>query len=114
MGFTAGEPVKVIAERIGKTYQSVYREIARNRKPDGTYQPWYAHGQAYQRRRRPKPRRVVADERVTDGRREQAVLNNGHRPRSVAGCGAAIVAGRRGMSALRRSTRVSTGAWLSH
>jgi len=61
-GLAAGEPVKVIAERIGKTFQSVYREIARNRKPDGTYQPWYAHGQAYQRRRRPKTRRVEADD----------------------------------------------------
>ena len=56
------ERVKDIAERIGKTYQSVYREIARNRKPDGTYQPWYAHGQAYQRRRRPKTRRLAADD----------------------------------------------------
>jgi IS30 family transposase len=61
-GLAAGAPVKVIAERIGKTFQSVYREIARNRKPDGTYQPWYAHGQAYQRRRRPKTRRVEADD----------------------------------------------------
>lgn len=61
-GLKRGERVKDIAERIGKTYQSVYREIARNQKPDGTYQPWYAHGQAYQRRRRPKTRRLAADE----------------------------------------------------
>ncbi|MBY6388858.1 IS30 family transposase [Rhodococcus erythropolis] len=61
-GLAAGEPVTVIAERIGKTFQSVYREIARNRKPDGTYQPWYAHGQAYQRRRRLKGRRLAADD----------------------------------------------------
>jgi len=61
-GLAAGEPVKEIAERIGKTFQSVYREIARNRKPDGTYQPWYAHAQAYQRRRRPKTRRLAVDE----------------------------------------------------
>ena len=60
-GLAAGEPVKTIAERIGKTFQSVYREIARNRKPDGTYQPWYAHAQAYQRRRRPKTRRLTLD-----------------------------------------------------
>jgi len=53
-GHAAGEPVKDIAARIGKSYQTVYREIARNRKPDGRYQPWYAHGQAYLRRRRPK------------------------------------------------------------
>ena len=37
-GLAAGEPVKDIAERIGKTFQSVYREIARTRKPDGAYQ----------------------------------------------------------------------------
>jgi IS30 family transposase len=61
-GLHRGERVKDIAERIGKTYQSVYREIARNRKPDGTYQPWHAHGQAYQRRRRPKTHRLVADD----------------------------------------------------
>jgi IS30 family transposase len=36
-----GEPVKAIAVRIGKSYQSVHQEIARNRKPDGRYQPWY-------------------------------------------------------------------------
>jgi IS30 family transposase len=57
-----GIPVKEIARRVGKSYQSVYREIARNRKPDGTYQPFYAHGQAYQSRRRPKVRRFAADD----------------------------------------------------
>jgi IS30 family transposase len=60
-GLARGEPVKVIAARIGKTFQSVYREIARNRKPDGRYQPWYAHNRAYLRRRRPKPRRFALD-----------------------------------------------------
>lgn len=63
-GLNQGERVKDVAERIGKTYQSVYREIARNRKPDGTYQPWYPHGQAYQRRRRPKTRRLAADDEL--------------------------------------------------
>jgi transposase, IS30 family len=60
-GIARGEPVKAIAARIGKSYQSVYREIARNQKPGGRYQPWYAHNQAYQRRQRPKPRRLSAD-----------------------------------------------------
>lgn len=54
-GLAAGESVKVIAARIGKSFQSVYREIARNKKPDGAYQPWFAHGQAHLARRRPKP-----------------------------------------------------------
>jgi transposase, IS30 family len=63
-GLAAGEPVKAIAARIGKSYQTVYREIARNRKTDGRYQPWFAHGQAYERRRRPKPRRLAVDDRL--------------------------------------------------
>ena len=53
--------LKLIAARIGKTFQSVYREIARNRKPDGRYQPWYAHNRAHRQRRRPKPRRFSVD-----------------------------------------------------
>jgi transposase, IS30 family len=60
-GLARSERVKSIAARIGKSYQSVYREIARNRKPDGRYQPWYAHNQAHVRRRRPKPRRLAVD-----------------------------------------------------
>jgi len=60
-GLARGEPVKAIAARIGKSYQSVYRELARNRKPDGAYQPWFAYNQAHLRRRRPKTRTFAAD-----------------------------------------------------
>lgn len=42
----------------------MYKEIARNRKPDGRYQPWYAHSQAHQRRRRPKVRVFTHDDRL--------------------------------------------------
>jgi IS30 family transposase len=63
-GLAAGEPVKSIAERIGKSFQTVYREIALNKKPDGRYQPWYAHAQAHQRRPRPRQRRVIIDDRL--------------------------------------------------
>ena len=45
----------------------MYREIARNRKPDGRYQPWYAHSQAYTRRRRPRPRIFAEDAGLRDG-----------------------------------------------
>jgi hypothetical protein len=65
-GLGDGEPVKTIAAGIGKSYQAVYREIARNGKPDGSYEPYYAHNQAYQRRRRPKPRRLAADSRLRE------------------------------------------------
>src|SRR5680860_586743 len=65
-GLAAGEPVKSIAARIAKSYQSVYREIARNRKPDGRYQPWYAHAQAHESRGRARPRIVETDGRLRD------------------------------------------------
>ena len=64
-GLDAGERVKAIAARIGKSYQSMYREVARNRKPDGCYQPWFAHGQAHLNRRRPKPHRFSSDPELT-------------------------------------------------
>lgn len=63
-GLEAGEPVKRIAARIGKSFQSVYREIARHRRDDGSYQPWHAHAQAWQARRRPRPARLAADARL--------------------------------------------------
>jgi transposase, IS30 family len=63
-GLAAGDPVKSIAARIGKSFQSVYREINRNSKPDGRYQPWFAHNQAYLRRRRSKQHRFVIDGRL--------------------------------------------------
>lgn len=65
-GLAGGEPVKAIAARIGKSYQSIYREIARNRKPNGRYQPWYAHGQAHQRRLRARERRLALNEALRD------------------------------------------------
>ncbi len=60
-GLAAGEPVKTIAARIGRSQQTVYREIARNRKPDGRYQPYFAHNQAHLRRRRPRVRALERD-----------------------------------------------------
>ena len=86
-GLARGEPVKQIAARIGKSYQTVYREIARNRKPDGRYQPWFAHNQAYLRRRRPKPRRFAVDaelREVVAGKLGQALVPGADQPVAAA------------------------------
>jgi transposase, IS30 family len=56
----AGQNVKTIATLISKSFQTVYREIKRNSKPDGSYHPWWAHNQALQRRQRPKPGKLAA------------------------------------------------------
>lgn len=57
-GLQARQSKKEIAASIGKSFQSVYREIKRNSKPDGRYQPWWAHNQALLRRRRPKTEKI--------------------------------------------------------
>jgi IS30 family transposase len=61
---TAGLDKKTIAERIGKSFQTVYREVERNSKRDGTYQPWWAHNQALLRRKRPKQAKVAAQPKL--------------------------------------------------
>ena len=107
-GRARGEPVKQIAARIGKSNQTVYRELARNRKSDGRYQPWFAHNQAYLRRRRVKPRRFAVDA----GLRE-AVAGKlaGHwsPAQTAAGCADAFPAAADGMCAPRPSMRRSIG-----
>ncbi len=60
-GLHAGLAVKRIADQIEKSFQTVYREVRRNSKPDGRYQPWWAHNQAVLRRRRPKPVKLATD-----------------------------------------------------
>ncbi|MFE3262618.1 IS30 family transposase [Nocardia sp. NPDC059229] len=57
-GLQAKLSVKAIAGSIGKSFQTVYREIERNSKPDGRYQPWWAHNQALLRRKRPKQNKI--------------------------------------------------------
>ncbi|WP_454189037.1 IS30 family transposase [Nonomuraea wenchangensis] len=60
-GLLARRNVKEIAASIGKSFQSVYREIKRGSKPDGRYEPFWAHNQALLRRRRPKPVKIEAN-----------------------------------------------------
>jgi IS30 family transposase len=59
-GLHAGHDVKLIAADIGKSFQTVYREVKRNSKPDGRYQPWWAHNEALRRRQRPKAGKLAA------------------------------------------------------
>lgn len=63
-GLAARLDKKIIAAQIGRSFQTVYREVRRNSKPDGTYQPFWAHNQALLRRRRPKQPKVSAEPRL--------------------------------------------------
>ena len=57
-GLHARTPVKEIAAQIGKSFQTIYRETGRNSRPDGVYNPWWAHNQALLRRQRPKEEKI--------------------------------------------------------
>jgi IS30 family transposase len=60
-GLRAGVAVKQIAGTIATSFQTVYREIKRNSKPDGSYQPWWAHNHALHARKRPKTTKLNRD-----------------------------------------------------
>jgi transposase, IS30 family len=60
-GLHAHVPIPLIAESLGRGFQTVYREIERNSKPDGSYQPFWAHNQALSRRKRPKKTKLERD-----------------------------------------------------
>ncbi|MEU0375583.1 IS30 family transposase [Streptomyces sp. NPDC006283] len=70
-GLHADQSAKRIAASIGKSFPSVYREIKRNSKPDGRYNPWWAHNQALLRRRRPKEEKIRAGESLRTFVREK-------------------------------------------
>lgn len=60
-GLAAGNGMKEIASAIRKSFQTVYREVDRNSKDDGTYQPWWAHNRARERRKRSRQTKLEAD-----------------------------------------------------
>jgi transposase len=83
-GLHAQQTVKQIAESIGKSFQTVYREIKRNSKPDGRYTPWWAHNQALLRRHRPKEERRSGPASRCGLSCARSSPRNGHRSRSPA------------------------------
>ncbi len=82
-GLRAGKPPATTAAAIGKSMSTVYREISRGRKDDGSYDPWWAHNQALLRRQRPSPRSSGNTlHRVS--RSARSSTRSGHRSRSPA------------------------------
>ena len=61
VGVAAGEPVRVIAARLGRAPATVSREIRRNGNARGRYRAVAAQAQAEVRARRPKTARLAAD-----------------------------------------------------
>lgn len=55
VGRERGEPIRKIADRLGRCPSTVSRELARNCRREGSYRATSAHARAYQQASRPKP-----------------------------------------------------------
>jgi transposase, IS30 family len=71
-----------IAALIDRCKSVVWREVARNRGPDGSYWAPIAHRGAHERRRRPKEFRLIAEPGLC--RRIEAWMDEGWSPRLIA------------------------------
>jgi transposase, IS30 family len=71
-----------IGELIGRDKSVISREVARNTGPDGSYRAPLAHRAAHERRRRPKPFRLIENPGLC--RRIEDWMDQGWSPRLIA------------------------------
>jgi len=57
----AGESVRAIAKRLGRSPSTISRELRRNRESGGGYRASSAHAMAYHRASRPKPAKLATN-----------------------------------------------------
>ena len=61
IGHGAGESVRMIAERIGRSPSTISRELRRNADEEGRYRATSAHVLAWERASRPKPAKLATN-----------------------------------------------------
>ena len=61
LGRAAGESIRSIALRLGRSPSTISRELARNSAPCGRYRATTAHALAYGRASRPKPAKLATN-----------------------------------------------------
>ncbi len=83
VGRAAGESLRVIAARLGRSPSTISRELARNADPRGGYRASSAHARAYDRASRPKPAKLATN-LVLRGRVEQD-LRKRYSPEQITG-----------------------------
>ena len=79
----AGEGVRSIARRLARSPSTVSRELARNADRDGCYRAMRAHARAWERASRPKPAKLVVNERLRELVQED--LSRNYSPEQIAG-----------------------------
>jgi len=61
VGRAAGESLRIIATRLGRSPSTISRELTRNRDPRGRYRATTAHALSYDRASRPKPAKLATN-----------------------------------------------------
>jgi transposase, IS30 family len=79
----AGESMRQIATRLGRSPSTISRELARNGARSGRYRASSAHVLAYQRASRPKPAKLVTNQALRQ--RVQTELTKRYSPEQIAG-----------------------------
>jgi hypothetical protein len=74
----AGESMRSIAARLGRSPSTISRELVRNADPAGRYRASSAHARAYVRASRPKPAKLVTNRVLRE--RVQADLQKRYSP----------------------------------
>ena len=83
MARAAGESVRCIARRLGRSPSTVSRELARNADRRGEYRATTAHAQAWERACRPKPAKLIVNGRLREI--VQRDLERKYSPEQIAG-----------------------------
>jgi len=83
LGRAAGESMRTIAARLGRSPSTISRELARNVDPGGRYRASSAHVLAYERASRPKPAKLVTNQVLRQ--RVQADLTKRYSPEEIVG-----------------------------
>jgi len=82
LGRAAGESMRTIAARLGRSPSTISRELARNARP-GRYRASSAHVLAHQRASRPKPAKLVTNQVLRE--QVQTELTKRYSPEQIAG-----------------------------
>lgn len=82
VGLRCGATYAQIGAMIGRDKSVVWREVGRNRGPDGTYWAPLAHRAAHERRKRPKQLKLIANPDLC--RRIESWMDDGWSPKLIA------------------------------
>ena len=83
LGRAAGESMRSIAARLGRSASTISRELGRNRDRQGRYRATTAHALAYERASRPKPAKLTTNLVLRD--RVAKDLEKRYSPEQIAG-----------------------------